>query len=373
MTRCVRSSSSARAERAGVVRRASVLLLLLAAPGCYSTHVAAGQLRILLGREPIERAIAGEARPEARRKLELVRDVRAFAIERLGLTETGSYTSVYDTGERPIAWNVSASDPDAFAPYTWDFPIVGRMPYIGYFDEGRARDEGARLRRHGLDTIVMGVPAYSTLGWFDDPFFTSMLRYDEATIADIIVHELAHATVFVDGDAEFNETLATFIGNKGAEAFFLARGGEADPALAAAREDAREKALFNGALADLRETLARVYQASGLREEKLRRKAEEVAAWRQRFAREVRPRLREGAYDHVLDDSVELNNAFLLAYQRYHGELDLFEELHRQLGGDLVATINALRRMAEEDDPRAALRERVAQGRALLAVPGPAR
>ncbi len=355
-----------------------MLLLLgataLPATGCYTTHVVAGQLDILLGREPIDDAIDDATKaPADRDKLRLVRDVRRFAIERLGLAETGSYTSIYDTGARPVAWNVSASDPAAFAPYTWDFPIVGTMPYIGFFDQALADEEGARLRARGLDALVLPVPAYSTLGWFDDPFFTSMLKYDEATIADIIVHELAHATVFIDADAEFNETLATFIGQAGAEAFFLARGGEDDPALTVAREDTRQRAIFNAALAELRDTLWRVYESSASREEKLRRKAEEIAAWRRRFVAEVRPQLSDGSYDYVLDDQVEFNNAFLLAFERYHGRLDLFQELHAQHGGDLPATIRALKALAEEDDPRAALEERVAQGRLLLAGPVPAR
>lgn len=347
-----------------------VAAALLTTPGCYSVHVAAGQLRILAGREPIPDVLEREDLPaESRAKLQLVLDVRTFAIEQLGLAASGSYTSMYDTGDRPVAWNVSASDPDAFAPYTWSFPIVGRMPYIGFFDESRARDEGVRLRGLGLDALVLPVPAYSTLGWFDDPFFSSMLRYEEATIADIVIHELTHATVFIDGDAEFNETLATFVGQKGAEEFFLARGGAHDPALAAAREETRQKTIFNRELAALRDTLWRVYEASGGRDDKLRLKTEAIRAWKERFVREVKPQLTEGSYDYILEDRVEFNNAFLLAFERYHGDLDLFEELYEQEGRDLPATVRALEALAQEDEPRAALEERLALGRRLIVAP----
>jgi predicted aminopeptidase len=347
-----------------------VTIALSTLPGCYTMHVAAGQLRILTGREPIPEVLERDDLPaESRAKLQLVLDVRAFAIEHLGLAASQSYTSLYDTGDAPVAWNVSASDPDAFAPYTWSFPIVGRMPYIGYFDEARARDEGQRLRALGLDALVLPVPAYSTLGWFDDPFFSSMLRYDEATIADIVIHELAHATVFIDEDAEFNETLATFVGQRGAEAFFLARGGEGDPALAAAREETRQKAIFNRELALLRDTLWRVFAASGDRADKLRLKSEAIQAWKERFVREVQPQLTDGSYDFILEDHVEFNNAFLLAFERYHGDLDLFEELFEQEGRDLIATVRALEALAEDDDPRAALEERLALGRRLMVAP----
>lgn len=357
-------TSSSSGDRRGLLL-AALALTLLPLGGCYTLHVTKGQLAILTGREPLEDVLdrPGLA-PDARTKLALVRDVRLFA-QRLGLAETGSYTDVYDTGERPVAWNVSASDPDAFAPYTWTFPIVGEMPYIGYFDEALAREEAARLRGLGLDALVLPVPAYSTLGWFDDPFFTSMLRYDEATIADIIIHELAHATVFIDGDAEFNETLATFIGQRGAEAFFLERGGEADPALVVAREDARQEAIFQRELRTLQDELWRVYAASGTREEKLARKKAAIAAWRGRFVKEVRPQLTDSSYDFVLDEQVEFNNAFLLAFDRYHGDLDLFQELWEQLGRDLPAAIRVLEELADEDEPRAALEERVAQARRL--------
>jgi predicted aminopeptidase len=360
----VRSSSSAE-----TALLALTLALGVTTPGCYTTHVIVGQLEIMAGREDIEDVLEDPTvTADHRRKLALVLEVRRFAIERLGLAETGSYQQLYDTGERPVAWNVSASDPDAFAPYQWSFPIVGRMPYIGYFDEDLARAEGERLRALGLDALVLPVPAYSTLGWFDDPFFSSMLRYDEETIVDIVIHEMAHATVFIDEDAEFNETLATFIGQEGAEAFFIARGGQDDPALVAAREGRRQKEIFNRELKTLKETLWRIFEASGDRDEKLRKKDAAIAAWRERFARDIRPQLTDGSYDYVLEDRVEFNNAFLMMFDRYHGELDLFMELYEHHGRDLPATIRTLRALAEEDDPRAALDQRVADVRRLLAA-----
>jgi predicted aminopeptidase len=362
----VTSSSSAR-------RLAVALLLGLAlacAPGCYTAHVVVGELGILAGRQPIEEVLATRTlAKDDRAKLQLVLDVRRFAIEQLGLRDTGSFRTVYDTGGKPIAWNVSASDPDSFAPYTWDFPVVGRMPYIGYFDEARADDEAAGLRAKGLDALVLPVPAYSTLGWFEDPFFSSMLKYDESEIADIIIHEMAHATVFIDSDAEFNETLATFIGQRGAQAFFLARGGPGDPALAAARDDERQSDLFTRELTRLRDALGRVYATSAPRAEKLRAKAAAIAAWRDHFRTVVQPQLTGGAYSWVLDDDqVEFNNAFLLAFERYHGELDLFDALWEDEGQDLPATIQALVALADEEDPRAALEQRVADDRRLLGV-----
>src|SRR5690606_3911333 len=125
------------------------------------------------------------------------------------------------------------------------------------------------LEAAGLDALGLPVPAYSTLGWFDDPLFSPMLDRSEAELAETVIHELAHATVWVDHDAELNENLAQFIGTKGAEAFFLARGGKGDPALVEARAAARDSERFNAAMDELRAELERIYAASGERARKL--------------------------------------------------------------------------------------------------------
>lgn len=366
---------SAYTGRVRALRLALVASLALSAQGCYLAHATKGQLGVLFGRTPIADVLEeGEldGKPltkDQRHKLELVLDVRRFAIDRLGLAETGSYTSLHDTGKRPVAWNVSASAPDALAPFRWWFPIVGTMPYVGYFAEGPARVEAFRLRRMGLDPLVLPVPAYSTLGWFDDPFFSSMLRYDEATIASIIVHEMTHATVFIHGDAEFNEALAQFVGDKGAELYFLQRGGPTDPALAVAREDHREEDLFAKAAQVLEDRLWTVYESCAPRERKLARKAEVIDGWRRWFLAEVRPQLGDPRWDRLFDGRIRFDNAFILQLARYHGDSTIFEALWRQEGQDLAATVTRLGELAEEEDPRVALEEHVAATNRALRLP----
>lgn len=345
------------------VARLTVGLLTLAAPGCYLAHAAGGQLRVLLGRESIEAAVAtGRFNDAWRAKLRLVLQARRYAAEVLGLDVGGAYADLYDTRGGPIAWNVSASPPDAFAPHLWWFPIVGAVPYLGYFDRAPAEAEAAALRARGLDALLLPVPAYSTLGWFDDPLFTGMLRLDEAALVEVVLHELAHRTIYVPGDADLNETLATFVGRQGALELFVARGGPDDPALAALRDDLADQALFRRAIDDLYERVWRVQAASGDRDAVLARKAEVIAAWRARFEREVRPELTGAGYDFVRDPRVSFDNAFLLMFRRYHGDLDLFEALFEQEGRDLPRTVRLLAELADAPDPRAALEAR-ARGR----------
>jgi predicted aminopeptidase len=325
-------------------------------PGCYLAHVGSSQLGVLWGREPIEEVLQSpRLTPEERQRLELVLEARRYAFEHIELEATGSQSSVYDTGGGPIVWNVSASEPDGFAPHVWAFPLVGAVPYLGYFELGLAVEEARQLKARGLDVALLPVPAYSTLGWFDDPVFSSLLRRSEAELVSTVIHELAHGTVWVPGDVELNENLAQFVGDQGAEDFFRRRGGEEDPALleaARSREDAR---LVNAALADLRDDLARVYEASGPRAAKLAYKEQAIAAFRERYRIELRAQLSDDGYDWILRDEIELNNAVLLMFRRYHGDEDVFRALHERCGGDLAATVRALQEIAEADDPRAAL------------------
>src|SRR5262249_32489914 len=153
------------------------------------------------------------------------------------------------------------------------------------------------------------------------------------TLANTILHELAHATVYVAGDSDFNETLATFVGNQGAIDYFKSVGGEKDPRLQQASDAHHDDEIFSREIAALRARLTAVYDAPASREEKLAKKAEAFRDFRERYARDVKPLLRSDGYDWV--QKRDLNNALVLALERYHGDLDVFEALHRKLGSNL--------------------------------------
>lgn len=325
--------------------------------GCYLLSQTKGQLAILWGRESIqERLDDGHALdPARRRSFELVLAARAFAIKELGLAESESYTTYYDTGGEPVAWNVSAAPKDSLQPITWSFPIVGTIPYLGFFEKRPALEELRRLAGLGYDALLLPVPAYSTLGWFDDPVFTSLLGDDEARIVETVIHELTHATVWIPGDVNLNENLATFVGEVGAREFFRARGGDEDPGLLQAARNREDSEVFNEAMNELREELARIYAASGPRARKLELKAAAVAGFRKRYRRELRPRLSDDGYDWILDERIQLNNALILQFRRYHGDQPLLEGLFLRCGERLPAFVLALQEIAEADDPRAAL------------------
>jgi predicted aminopeptidase len=202
--------------------------------------------------------------------------------------------------------------------------------------------------------MIYGAQAYSTLGWFKDPLFTSMLRSREHELANTVIHEMTHATVFVESDADFNETLATFVGNQGAIDYLRSVDGP-DSARAKAAEDSfHDDRVFARAISDLRARLEAVYRSALPREGKLRVKQHELDDFPRRYREEIRPKLRSSDFDGYLKR--KLNNASILAMERYHGELDAFAALHRKLGSNLRLTVERLKKLADEPHPRDALK-----------------
>lgn len=208
--------------------------VLLGQAGCDYAHLAAGQVQILLKRRPIAEAVSDPAlAPGERALLARVDSVRAFARE-LGLAVGGQYTSfVAWPGDR-IVTTLVRTRPGSLDAVGWWYPFLGRLPYRGYFDQARAEREARRLREEsGYDVCVSAVTAYSTLGWLDDPVTSPMLGRGAANLVETLIHELVHATVFVDGDADFNEGVALFIGQEAAIRYFARAGSLRDSAQAA--------------------------------------------------------------------------------------------------------------------------------------------
>lgn len=194
---------------------------LVALPGCDYGHLAAGQLEILWRRTPITKAVADPGLAENERALlSLVASVRAFARE-LGLRVGDQYTSFVPWPGDRIVTTLVRTRPGSLEAVGWWYPFLGRLPYRGYFDQARAEREAKRLREEqGYDVCVSPVTAYSTLGWLDDPVTSPMLGRGAANLVETLLHELVHATVFIEGDADFNEGVALFIGQEAAIRYF---------------------------------------------------------------------------------------------------------------------------------------------------------
>jgi predicted aminopeptidase len=235
--------------------RSLLLAWTAALTACSPLYVArAGieEARILSRRRPIVRVIEDPATPaETRRKLDLVLQARAFAEHAAGLNVGQSYTTYSWVDSDTLLLVVSGSRQDRFQAYTWWFPIVGRVPYKGFFDFAAAHRETARLEAAGYDSYVRPAGAFSTLGWFNDPLLNTLLRYDDVSLVSTVIHELLHNTVFIPGQVAFNESFANFVGDRGAIEFFCLREGEHADRCTAARDAWTDNLLYGSFLSGL--------------------------------------------------------------------------------------------------------------------------
>ncbi len=325
------------------------LLLAVGLNGCstYYGQLAVGQLELLRQREPIAAIIEDQqADPQLRQRLGHALQARRFASAALGLPDNGSY-KVYADIQRPyVVWNLFATEAFSVAPLKHCFPIAGCVAYRGYYQPGRARGEAARLQAKGYDTLVTGVQAYSTLGWFDDPLLSSMLRWDDERLAGLIFHELAHQRLYVPDDTAFNESYASFVEHEGLRQWRDSQGLPPPDQIGQ-----RRYAEFSQLMLDTRERLAELY-ASDLGESAMR------AAKEAEFMR-----LRQ-AYRHLRDDrwngdgrfdrwmARPLNNASLVPFGLYDRWVPAFAALFEQVDGDwqrFHARVESLGRMPADE------------------------
>lgn len=194
----------------------------------YGWMQARGQVRILWNTKPVAEVLADPAYPDSlKKKIELIREIKRFSIDSLGLDKSGSYESFYDQEGKPILWVITAAEPYQLIARQWHFPIIGTFSYKGFFEKDRADSTVSELKREGFDTRVGEVSAWSTLGFLNDPILSSFLERSEGSLAELIIHELTHGTLFVKNSLEYNENLADFVGEYGALRFLAQKYGKA--------------------------------------------------------------------------------------------------------------------------------------------------
>ncbi len=313
----------------------------------YVARAAWEEVRILWRRQPIDTVInRSDLAPEVRERLQTVLAVREFARDRLGLNVGGAYATISEVDQGAIIWVVMAAPRDSLKPYTWWFPIVGEVPYRGYFHKADAEAEASAMEARGYDTLVRPAVAFSSLGFFNDPLLSNLLRLDRVELAGVIIHELFHRTYFIASDVMFDESAATYVGSAGAVKFFEAAEGPNSADAAAARGVLDSDLKFAAFLRRESERLRKLYE-SGLPEaEILKRRAPLFAEINADYAR-LKPEL--SGLERFDLDKAPLNNAVLINYLIYFHELDNFAALDRIYRGDLGATIKATIALAESD------------------------
>lgn len=313
------------------MRAFCLALSALALSGCetlaYYGQATGGHLALMARARPLGEVAAT---PALRERLKTAAAIREFASRELKLPDNASYRSYADLGRQYAVWNVVAAPEFSLEPVQSCFLIAGCVAYRGYYDKAAAERYAGALRAAGNDVVVYGVPAYSTLGWFDDPLLSTFIDYPEAELARLIFHELAHQLLYVKHDSTFNESFAAAVEREGVRRWQAAQGREAPPP---ERNAAPQ-------VAEVRVRLEALYRT---------RLAPEAMRERKRAALEA---LRPVIARMPAFAGQEPNNAFLASFATYTELLPSFEKLLADAKGDLPAFYVLARKLARERSSR---------------------
>ena len=327
-----------------VLRTVLILGLCSLLTSCYYVQATRGQIEVLSKREPIDEIIESpDTEAGLRRRLELVRAARRFSVDELGLPDNRSYRAYSDLERDFVVWNVFAAPEFSLDAREWCYPIVGCVSYRGYFSEDAANREAEKLRQKGFDVAVGGVPAYSTLGNFNDPVLNTMMRWDDVKLVSTLFHELAHQVLYIRDDTAFNESFATAVEEIGIERWLASRGRPDDMSGYRAGKALHRRLveLVNAARGDLADYFGRDIGAATMRA----LKAERL----DRLAGDVRAELRAAGRSENHWLTGDLNNARLLPMSLYEGHVPAFLTLYAECASDLECLYAEARKLSRLD------------------------
>ncbi len=308
------------------MRNLSLALSALVLCGCetlaYYGQAVGGHLALMASARSLQEV---DADPALKDRLKLAGGIRDFATRELGLPDNGSYRSYADLGRPYAVWNVVAAPEFSLRPVQSCFPVAGCVSYRGYYDKAAAEQHAGGLRAAGNDVVVYGVPAYSTLGWFDDPLLSTFIGYPDADLARLVFHELAHQLLYVKGDSTFNESFAVAVEREGLRRWLAAQGRKEEPQ----RDDAVQVAAVRARL----EALYRTRLAPEAMRERKRAELETLKPWLAS---------RKGF------EGQEPNNALIASFATYTDLLPAFGKLLAEAKGDLPVFYGLARKLASE-------------------------
>lgn len=308
----------------------------------YGIQQGIGQADVILNAKPIDDFLNDPDFPDSlKQKLQLSKEVRKFALDELDLNASDNYTKLYDQKGKVLLWNLSASEPYSLEPHMWFFPFLGNMPYKGFFDLEKAKAEKQVLDSLGLDTRIRPVSGWSTLGILSDPLLSNMLERTDGELAEVIIHELTHATIFVRDEIEFNENLASFIGEKGAAQFLAKQFGDNSEVLLEYLHDLEDSRTFTHQMLRGAKSLNDFYTTLDGEEDSIKRAKKDA------FIRQIINSLdtldfHNPVYKQLYQNRIP-NNAYFMSLIRYHGQEDTLNTLYSQSNNNLSVFIQKMK------------------------------
>jgi len=295
-----------------------------------------GQLTVVREAIPLEEFVKLETTTdEKKRSVDVILAAKAFAFEELGINYSENYSTIFDQKGKPSMYVISACDPFAFQPRTWSFPIIGSFPYKGFFEREKAVEELKRIREEEkLDVGLRTAGGWSTLGWFNDPVLSNMLSRSEGDLASLIIHELTHGTIFVKDSVRFNENLANFIGDRGAELFLAKKYGAESAELKAFQIQRADETKFRTYMLKAAQSLDSLYKSFDQEEDsvKYQMKMTQIELIKQHFDT---VQFESDRYEGYFNDYTP-NNTYFMSMLRYNSqEKRLAKELDEEFSGDL--------------------------------------
>jgi predicted aminopeptidase len=334
----------------------AAIYLALAPTGRYLVRAAWAEGGILAHRSPITAIVADPKTSSAvAAELRLVLDARAFAAESIGLAARESFTTYTQLDRDTLVLVLSGAYRDRLEAKTWWFPIVGRVPYKGFFDFGAARSAARKLEAGGFDVYLRSSPAFSTLGWFNDPLLSTSLTADSIYLSDTVIHELTHNTFYLANQTVFNESFANFVGARGSAWFFRSRGAPAAADEADARwSDEKIVSRFWAALYHTVDSAFKAHPTDSLA--RIAARDTLYARARRMLVDSLGPQLRTIGPRAL--ERIRLDNAALMAHRIYDTDLDAFDRVWTSQNGDLRKTVQRIIELvkARPSEPFAALR-----------------
>lgn len=294
----------------------------------YGISQGKGQLNIIVNSKPIDDVLKDESFPDSlKQKLLLIEDIKQFATDSIGILPSNNYTTVYNQQNKSILWVVSACEPYSFTAKEWSFPVLGSVPYKGFFNEQKANTTLYELKTKGYDVDMYSPSGWSTLGWMNDPILSNMLYRSEGQLANLIIHELTHGTLYVKNNVTFNENLANFIGDKGAEWFLRNKFGIQSSQYLNYEKTKHDEAIFKEYILGCKEQLQNLYNLLATEKNDSVKKLQKINLLK-KCVRGVNdlPLYKKQLYFKSALQIFKEKNAYFMAFSRYDSQQEMFEK-----------------------------------------------